>query len=75
VLVDDDDIVGDGVNIARGLRASASRGAFSLRTAVDHVRGRVDAHFIDLGERSLKNIARPVRVYAVRPSPLEPHRS
>ena len=38
-----------------------------LRDAYEQVRGKVDAHFVDLGEKDLKNIARPVRVYAVRP--------
>ena len=40
---------------------------FISGTAYDHVRGRVDANFVDLGEKDLKNIARPVRVYAIRP--------
>ena len=52
-------------------------------TAYDHVRGRIDAHFVDLGDKDLKNIARPVRVYAVKtgsesiapaPSVSEPNR-
>ena len=34
--------------------------------AHDHVRGRIDAEFVDLGEKALKNIARPARAYAVR---------
>jgi hypothetical protein len=35
-------------------------------TAFDHLRGRIDANLVDLGEKDLKNIARPVRVYAVK---------
>ena len=51
--------------------------------AYDHVRGRIEADFVDLGEKDLKNIARPVRVYAVKtgsegaapaPSASEPNR-
>ena len=36
-------------------------------TAFDHVRGKIDVNFVDLGDRDLKNIARLVRVYAIRP--------
>jgi hypothetical protein len=46
----------------------ASGGVFISGTAYDHVRGRVDATFVDIGERTLKNIAQPVRVYAIKPS-------
>jgi TolB-like protein/class 3 adenylate cyclase/Tfp pilus assembly protein PilF len=69
VLIEGDDIVGDGVNIAARLESICEPGGvFVSGSAFDHVRGRVDAHFVDLGEKALKNIARPVRVYAVRPS-------
>ena len=45
----------------------ADPGGVSISGAAhEHVRGRVEAEFIDLGEKALKNIARPVRVYAVR---------
>ncbi len=73
VLVEGDDIVGDGVNIAARLEGLCEPGGVLISgTAYDHVLGRIDAHFVDLGEKDLKNIARPVRVYAVRigsPSP------
>src|SRR5271155_349483 len=65
VLVEGEDILGDGVNIASRLESAAEPGGVSLSGA-EHVRGRIDAAFIDLGEKALKNIARPVRVYAVR---------
>jgi TolB-like protein/class 3 adenylate cyclase len=67
VLVEGEDILGDGVNIASRLESVAEPGGVSVSGAAhEHVRGRVDAEFIDLGEKALKNIARPVRIYAVR---------
>jgi TolB-like protein/class 3 adenylate cyclase/Tfp pilus assembly protein PilF len=69
VLIEGDDIVGDGVNIAARLEGICEPGGvFVSGSAFDHVRGRVDAHFVDLGEKELKNIVRPVRVYAIRSS-------
>ena len=66
VLIEGDDILGDGVNIAARLESICSPGGVLLSAAAfDHVRGRVEASFVDLGEKELKNIARPVRVYAV----------
>ena len=67
VLVEGEDILGDGVNIAARLESIAEPGGVSISGAAhEQVRGRVEAEFIDLGEKALKNIARPVRVYAVR---------
>ena len=67
VLVEGQDIIGEGVNIASRLESVAEPGGVCISaSAFDHVRGRVEAAFIDLGEKTLKNIARPVRVYAVR---------
>src|SRR5208283_1534493 len=69
VLIDGDDILGDGVNIAARLEGVADPGGICLSgAAYDHVRGRIDAQFVDLGERDLKNIARPMRVYALQPA-------
>ncbi|HZZ25266.1 MAG TPA: adenylate/guanylate cyclase domain-containing protein [Roseiarcus sp.] len=66
VLVEGEDILGDGVNIASRIESVAEPGSVSVSGAAhEHVRGRIDAQFIDLGEKALKNIARPVRVYAV----------
>ena len=60
-----DDILGDGVNVAAGLRGSRSRVALDLigclRSGSRQGRGRVH----DLGEQSLKNIARPMRAYGL----------
>jgi TolB-like protein/class 3 adenylate cyclase len=84
VLIEGDDILGDGVNIAARLEGICEPGGVLISSAAyDHVRGRVDADFIDLGEKDLKNIARPVRAYAVKtgsesaapaPSASEPNR-
>jgi Adenylate and Guanylate cyclase catalytic domain len=69
VLMEGDDIVGDGVNIAARLEGICEPGGiFVSGSAFDHVRGRIDVHFVDLGEKDLKNIVRPVRVYALRPA-------
>jgi len=72
VLIDGDDIIGDGVNIAARLEGVAEPGGICIsEDAFRQVRGRVDAEFEDIGEQSLKNIVRPVRVYRVGPkSPL-----
>ena len=66
VLIEGDDILGDGVNIAARLEGICEPGGVLISgTAFDHVRGRIDADFVDLGEKDLKNIARPVRVFAL----------
>jgi TolB-like protein/class 3 adenylate cyclase len=70
VLIEGDDILGDGVNIAARLESLCDPGGVLISgTAYDHVRGRIDAGFVDLGEKDLKNIARPVRAYAVKTAP------
>ena len=67
VLIEGDDILGEGVNIAARLEGICEPGGVLISgTAYDHVRGKIDADFVDLGEKHLKNIARPVRVYAVK---------
>jgi TolB-like protein/class 3 adenylate cyclase/Flp pilus assembly protein TadD len=66
VLVEGDDILGDGVNVAARLEGIAEPGGICISSsAYDQVRGKVAAKFTDLGERSLKNIDRPVRTYRV----------
>ena len=67
VIVEDDDIYGDGVNIAARIEALADAGGvFVSNTVHDHVRDRLPFVFDDLGEQKVKNIARPVRVHRVR---------
>jgi TolB-like protein/class 3 adenylate cyclase len=67
VLVEGDDIIGDGVNIAARLEGIAQPGGICLsEDAFRQVRGKLDAEFDDIGEQRLKNIARPLRVYRVR---------
>jgi TolB-like protein/class 3 adenylate cyclase/Tfp pilus assembly protein PilF len=66
ILIEGDDILGDGVNIAARLEAIAEPGGICISgSAHDQVHGKVAVEFIDLGEQELKNIARPVRAYAV----------
>jgi TolB-like protein/class 3 adenylate cyclase len=67
VLIEGDDILGEGVNIAARLEAICEPGGVLISSmAYDHVRGKIDTDFVDLGEKALKNIARPVRTYAIR---------
>ena len=67
VLVEDDDILGDGVNIAARLEGIAEPGGICIsEDAFRQGRGKVDAEFHDIGEQSLKNIAQSLRVYRVR---------
>jgi TolB-like protein len=67
VIVEGDDLYGDGVNIAARVEALADAGGvFVSNTVHDHVRNRLPFVFEDLGEQQVKNIARPVRVYRVR---------
>jgi len=70
VIIDGDDIHGDGVNIAARLEAMAEPGGICISAIVhDQVQGRLDCRFEDQGEQALKNIARPIRVYRVGPPP------
>src|SRR5712671_5790126 len=67
VIVEGDDLYGDGVNIAARIEALADAGGvFVSNTVHDHVRDRLPFVFEDLGEQQVKNIARPVQVYRVR---------
>jgi adenylate cyclase len=66
VIIEGDDIFGDGVNVAARLEALAEPGGICVSRVVrDQVRDKLDFSFEDLGDQSVKNIARPVRVFRV----------
>jgi len=68
VIVEEHDIFGDGVNVAARLEALAEPGGICVSRMVrDNVRDKLNLAFEDMGEKSVKNIARPVRVYVLRP--------
>jgi len=89
IIVEPHDIFGDAVNIAARLESVAEPGGICISSSAhDQVRGKVAAEFVDMGEQNLKNIALPVRAYAVardgptpaiqteraKPGPLSPRR-
>jgi len=66
IIIEDDDIYGDGVNVAARLEALAEPGGICVSRVVrDQVRDKLDFAFEDLGEQQVKNIARPIRVYRI----------
>jgi pimeloyl-ACP methyl ester carboxylesterase len=66
VIIDGNDIFGDGVNVAARLEAIAEpRGIFISRQVYDQVEGKLTLRFRKLGPRDLKNIAKPVEVFAI----------
>ena len=66
VIVEAEDIYGDGVNVAARLESIAKPGGIAVSAAVrDNVGNRLDLRFEDMGEQTLKNIDRPVRAYSV----------
>jgi class 3 adenylate cyclase/TolB-like protein len=75
VVVDGDDLLGDGVNVAARLeQLCESGGVLVSGTAYDHLQGKLDLPLDDAGEQQLKNIARPVRVWRVRLDGVRPSR-
>src|ERR1700750_2855324 len=67
IIIDGDDIFGDGVNVAARVENECEPGGVCLSgSAFEQVRGKTAFAFDDLGERTLKNIDRPVRLYAAR---------
>jgi TolB-like protein/class 3 adenylate cyclase len=67
IIIDDDDIFGDGVNLAVRLEALAEPNGVCISGVVhDQIRDKLPYDFDDMGEQRVKNIARPVHVYAVR---------
>src|SRR6516162_10156952 len=66
ILIEGEDILGDGVNVAARLEGIAQRGGICISSsAYEQVHGKVNVEFADLGEHTLKNISRPIRTYAV----------
>ncbi|MGA9796529.1 MAG: adenylate/guanylate cyclase domain-containing protein [Rhizomicrobium sp.] len=70
VIVEGDDIYGDGVNIAARIQALAEPGGVAISSGTrDHLAGKVQADYKDMGEHSVKNIERPIHVFAVQAKP------
>src|SRR5213082_215011 len=66
IIVEGDDIHGDGVNVAARLEGISEPGGICISaTAYDQVRGKISVEFTDCGEQRLKNIERPIRAYSV----------
>jgi len=75
VVVKNDDLLGDGVNVAARLETMAEPGGICISSSVyDQITGKLDLGFQDIGEQNLKNISRPIRVYRVSgaAAPLRP---
>jgi len=73
IIIDGDDIFGDGVNVAARVEAECEPGGVCLsEDAFRQVRGKTTFVFDDLGEKALKHIERPVRLYFVRPNGSSP---
>ena len=78
VVVKNEDLLGDGVNVAARLETMAEPGGICISSSVyDQITGKLDLGFLDIGEQSLKNISRPIHVYRVsgasapaRPAPV-----
>ena len=67
IIIEDDDIFGDGVNVAARMEAECEPGGVYLSAnAFEQIRSKTPFKFDDMGERQLKNIDRPVRVYSAR---------
>jgi TolB-like protein len=76
IIFQNDDIYGDGVNVAARLEALAEPGGICVSgTAFEQVKGKLDAVFEDLGPKQVKNISEPVQVYRVTPATVAPPRN
>jgi TolB-like protein/class 3 adenylate cyclase len=75
IIIEGDDIFGDGVNIAARLESIAEPGGICVSASVyDQVQGKISVEFADRGEQKLKNIARPIRAYSAGHSNAGPGR-
>jgi len=74
IIIDGDDIYGEGVNVAARLQTLAPEGGVALSKVVrDNVEGKLPCVFEDMGEHTVKNIERPVHVFSVRTA--QPHQT
>ena len=74
VITDDGDILGDSVNVAVRLESIADPGGVCISGKVfDELEGKLSLPFEDRGEQSLKNIVRPIHVYALKPADISSH--
>ncbi len=68
IVIDGEDIFGDGVNVAARLENLCDTGEVYISAAIyDQVEDKIEATFDDLGEHTVKNIDKPIRVYRVSP--------
>jgi adenylate cyclase len=66
IIIEGDDIFGDGVNVAARLEGLAEPGGICIaRNVFKHIKNKLDVKFQDMGEQKLKNIAEPVRTYQI----------
>ncbi len=73
IVIDGDDILGDGVNVAARLETLAPAGGLCISRAVhDQVRGKLDAVLTPLGPQPVKNLPEPVEVWRVEVEGVEP---
>ena len=73
IIVDGDDIYGDGVNVAARLETAADAGGICISgTIFDQIEGKIDLDFENLGPQPVKNIAKPVRMYRLEASAVAP---
>jgi TolB-like protein/class 3 adenylate cyclase/Tfp pilus assembly protein PilF len=69
IIVENDDIYGDGANVAARLESIADPGGITLSKQVhDHIGANIQARFVSLGEQTIKNISRPIHAYRVEMS-------
>jgi adenylate cyclase len=73
LIIDGDRIVGNGVNIAARIEATAAPGSVAMSGAVfDQIEGKLDIAVVDLGDHDLKNVAKPIRIFQVVDGETEP---